>query len=493
MRKPSKLLLFALGLTSTIGISSAFAQQDPSGDGTWSLTEAITYASKNNLRAQQSLVNRDLDAVDLRQSRFNRLPSINAGGGYNYNTGSYQDPVTFSLVNQSSQTASAQVSANMPLFMGFQQVNTIKQNELDLMASEQNALAVQNDITIQIVTSYLNILFSEELIKTSSLQRDLTQQQLGRNRILFKAGSVAENSVLELESQLASDELSIINAQNQRDLAQVSLMQLLNIPISQTFKIEIPEIPEPDQKPVLVNGQEVFDIASQTQPAIKAADLRVLSAGKGLEIARGAYYPRLSLVGGVSSRYSNNSRLLLGRDIIDNGFLRQDLYKDSRGTTFDRSVYLPSLEFRSVYADSYSILDQFNDNISSQAGIQLSIPILNSLQARSNVQRAKINEYNARLNADIARNTLRQTIEQAYVDALAAQRKYIAAREQLRAAEKNYKNAELRLNSGVINTVDFNLIANNFRAAQSNLLQAKYEFTFKQKVLDFYQGKDISF
>ncbi len=493
MKKTPRLLLLALGFAGTFGISPVLAQQDPNGDGAWSLTEAIVYASKNNLRTQQSLVNRDLEAIDLRQSRFNRLPSINAGGGYNYNTGSYQDPVTFNLVNQSSQTASAQVNGNVPLFMGFQQVNLIRQNELDLQASEQNALAVQNDVTIQIVTAYLNILFSEELIKTSTLQRQLTSQQLNRNRILFKAGSIAENSVLDLESQLASDEVAIINAQNQRDLAKVSLMQLLNIPISEDFKIVIPEVPEPDQKPILLSGQQVFDIASETQPVIKAADLRVLSAAKSLDVARGAYYPRLSLFGSVSSRYSNNSRLLLDREIINNGFLRQDLYRDERGTAFDRSVFLPSLEFRSIYADSYSLLDQFNDNISTQAGVQISIPILNNLQARNNVQRAKINAYNARLNADIARNNLRQTIEQAYVDALAAQRKYIAAREQLRAAEKNYRNAELRLNSGVINTVDFNLIANTFRAAQSNLIQAKYEFTFKHKVLDFYQGKDISF
>src|SRR5690606_8247451 len=116
----------------------------------------------------------------------------------------------------------------------------------------------------------------------------------------------------------------------------------------------------------------------------------------------------------------------------------------------------------------------------------------NGMQVRSNVQRAKLSQLNARLNADLERNQLRQTIEQAYVDALAAQRKYAAAEQQVTALERSYRNAELRLNSGVINTVDFSVITSNYRRAQSSLIQAKYEYTFKLKVLDFYQGKEIT-
>lgn len=493
MKRTSRLLMLTLALACTAGLNDGLAQQSPTpDDATWSLQEAVDYALKNNLQARQSVMNRNLSAVDLKQSRYSRLPSINAGGGYFWNTGSYQDPVSFGLVNEDSRSSNVQASASIPLFMGFQQLNTIRQNELELQASEQNVQAVQNDLTIQIVTSYLNILFSDELIKTSTLQRDLTSQQLKRNRILFDAGSVAENTVLELESQLASDEVSIINAQNQRDISRVNLMQLLNIPVGQAFEIEIPQIPEPDQSPVVMNGQQVFDVAVQTQPGIRAADLRLLSAEKGLDIARGAYAPRLSLIGSINSRYFDKARFITGRTTVDNGYLKYDFYDDPQGKEFRESVFIPNV-ITTPITDDYPYLNQLSDNIATQFGFQLSIPILNSLQARSNVQRAKINHESAKLEADIARNNLRQTIEQAYVDALAAQRKYVAAREQLRAAEKNYRNAELRLNNGVINTVDFNIIANNFRNAQSNMLQAKYEFTFKQKVLDFYQGKDISF
>lgn len=486
-----KALLLGLGL-SLCTFSAAFAQQQGAGgDGIWTLEEAINYAKANNLQVRQSSLNRDLDRADLNQSKFNRLPSINANGSYGFNTGSFQDPVTFNLTTQNARTANGQINANLPLFSGFQQVNQIKQNSLALEASEQEYVSAQNDVTIQVVTAYLNILFANEQMSISELQRGLTEQQLKRTRILFKAGSLAENAVFDLESQFATDELNYITAQNQRDIARLSLMQLLNIPTTEKFEVEIPQIPEPDQNPVIVNGNQVYEVALQTLPAIRAADLRLRSSEKALDVAQGAYFPRLSLFAGAGSRYASTSRRLLGIETVDNGLSPQVVYYDAAGTRSE-TLYFPDISARRLEAD-YPLFRQFDDNLSTQVGLSLQIPILNSFQTRINVQRAKVSQQNAQLNADIARNNLRQTIEQAYVDALAAQRRYAAAKEQVNASEKNFRNAELRLNSGVINTVDFNVIANTYRSAQSSLNQAKYDYTFKLKVLDFYQGKDLSF
>lgn len=487
MKKLSKKLLLVIGL-SLSGVAGAMAQQQGGGsDNVWSLEEAVTYARDNNLQVRRSQLNRQFSKVDLTQSKFGRLPNINGGSSYNFNYGTYVDPTTSELRSEQSRTNNYQVNASVPLFAGFQQVNAIKQNEIELQASEQDLLSAQNDITIQIVTAYLNILFADELIKISDLTKGLTNQQLERTRILFNAGSVAENAVLDLESQLAADDLELINAQNQRDISRLSLAQLLNLPASENFKIVVPEIPEPDQNPVLVNVNQVYDVALQTLPAIQGADLRVLSAAKAVDVASGAYYPRLSMFAGLNTFYSS------ARDFRfpEQGELRPTPlgFMDSEGTA-PFIVYTPTTTFR---RETYGYLDQLQDGVGKNFGFSLQVPILNGLQVRSNVQRAKLQQQDAKINADIARNNLRQTIEQAYVDALAAQRRYAAAKEQLRAAEKNYSNAQLRLDSGVINTVDFNIIANTYRSAQSNLLQAKYDYTFKLKVLDFYQGEDISF
>ncbi|RDV16292.1 TolC family protein [Pontibacter diazotrophicus] len=485
MKKMSKKLLLVIGLSLT-GMAGAMAQQQGAGsDNVWSLEEAVSYARANNLQVRRSMLTNELARTDLTQSKFGRLPSITGGSSYNFNFGTYVDPTTSELRSEESRTNNWQLNANLPLFAGFQQVNTIKQNEIELRASEQDVLSAQNDITIQIINSYLNILFADELIKISQQTKDLTQQQLDRTRILFKAGSVAENAVLDLESQLAADDLELINAQNQRDFSRLTLMQVLNLPSSDDFRIVVPEIPEPDQDPVLINGQQVYEVALQTLPAIQGADLRVLSAARGLEVARGAYYPRLSMFAGYNTFYSS------ARDFrfpIEGVLQPSPIgFTDSQGTN-PFIVYTPVTR-----RETYAYLDQLKDGVGKNFGFSLQVPIFNGMQVRSNVQRAKLQQRDAQLNADIARNNLRQTIEQAYVDAVAAQRRYSSAKEQLRAAEKNYSNAQLRLNSGVINTVDFNIIANTYRAAQSNLMQAKYEYTFKLKVLDFYQGEDISF
>lgn len=476
--------MFVIGL-SLAGANGAIAQQNPN-DNVWSLLEAVEYAKANNLQVRQSRISRELNEVDLRQARFQRLPSLNGSSNLTYSSGTTVDPTVQELRTNEYTAIGIQAGASLPIFMGFQQTNLIKQYGLELQASEQDVLAIQNDITLQIVTSYLNILFAQELIKTSELQRNTTQQQLDRTRILFKAGSLAENAVLDLESQLASDDLNIINAQNQREISRLSLTQLLNLEGSgvDNFEIDIPEVPEPSANPILADPDMVYDVASQTQPSIKGADLRVLSAARALQVARGAYYPRISLSAGVNTFYNSQGRLydpsgsFVGRSI---GFV------DASGTE-QLLIYSPGL----VEKD-YPFSEQLRNTIGKQVGLSLNVPVFNGFQARSNVQRAKLSELNAKLNAEIERNQLRQTIEQAYVDALAAQRKYDAAQQQLAALERSFRNAELRLESGIINTVDFYVIANNYRNAQSSLLQAKYEYTFKLKVLDFYQGKDISF
>lgn len=485
MKKSSKSLLLALGLY-VAGAGTAWAQQDPNGDNVWTLEEAVEYARANNLQVRQSNLNRKVNEIDYLQSRLNRLPSLNANGNYTFNTGSFQNPVTFTVQTQEAQTASFSANASMPLFQGFALTNQVKQNKLDLEASQQDVLSTQNDVTIQIVTAYLNILFADELIKTSELQRDATRQQLERTRILFNAGSVAENSVLDLESQLATNELSVINAMNQREVARLNLQQLLNLEANEAFSIEVPELPEPEQNPLVVNGAQVFDAAVQTLPAIRAVDLRVQSAEKGVDVARGAYFPRLSLGAGINTRYNSTSDFIIGSE---NRYVKQTFYTDPQGLNEQNFYLLQPLPI----SEDYSFFDQAKDNVGKSYGINLSIPIFNGFQVRNNVQRALVAQENAALNADIARNNLRQTIEKAYVDAVAARRRYAAAKEQVKAAERNVNNAELRLNSGIINSVEYVIVANTFRSAQSELLQAKYDYIFKLKVLDFYQGKDLSF
>ncbi|PRY15653.1 outer membrane protein [Pontibacter ummariensis] len=485
MKNLPKCLLLALGL-SVAGTVGGYAQERPANEA-WTLEEALEYARLHNLQVRQSLVQKEVAEVDLRQSKYALLPTAVANASHTYNYGSSVDPLTSEFRTEQIRSNNISASSVVPLFQGFQLRKQIQQNRLDLAANTKDVAATQNDIMLQIVTAYLNILFADEVAKAAELQQATTQQQLERTRILFKAGSVAETNVLELESQLASDELNLINAQNQIDVARLTLVQLLNLGNPEDFDVVIPEIPEPALDATIVAPDQVYDVAVQVLPEIEAADLRVQSAEVGVGIARAAYYPRLSFSAAIFTGYSSG-RVFPFPETIEGVFNRQLVgFQDADGTQ-PFYLYTPA-----SVREEYLFSDQIEDNLGKQIQFSLTVPIFNGLQARSAVARAKLNQQAAQLNADFERNQLRQNIEQAAADARAALRAYVASKRQVEALERSFRNAELRLNAGVINSTDFNVIANDYRRAQTDLIQAKYDYFFKLKVLDYYQGNKITF
>jgi outer membrane protein len=313
---------------------------------------------------------------------------------------------------------------------------------------------------------------------------------------LLKAGSIPESTLLDSQSQLATDELNVITAQNQADLARLALLQLMNIDpaTARDFAIEVPNLPDPDEEaPYVIDLNQTFQDAAARLPEIKAAELRVLSARRSLDLARGGYYPRLALTGSLFTGYSSSavSRVLTGTS-TGSSFPLNIL--DANGNpvpgTTGFNVVLPG---QPTYdALPVRFFDQLSNNYGKSIQFGLSVPILNGLQVRTAVQRSIINEQAQAVRAEQARLTLRQSIEQAYADARAAQRQYAAAGRQVEALTLTQRNSEIRFNNGLLSGTEFNIAKNNLNFAVSNQLQAKYTFIFRRKVLDFYQGKPLA-
>lgn len=490
-RFPTKAFIFIAALA--LGTPAAVQAQTPAAAqatapaanaaGAWSLQECIDHALKNNLQIQQSRNRTKISRIDVNQAWAAMLPAVNGSASGGINFGSSIDPITSDFRTEQIKSANFSVSGNVSLFAGGQLRNQVKQQQLNEQANLLDAEKTQNDVVLSVVTAYLNILFAEELLKTSQLQYNTTQTQAERTEKLFRAGSVAESSVLEVNAQLATDELNIINAENQKAQAELQLVQLLNLPSADGFEIEKPELPDPDQSGIAASPAQIYDVAQQVMPEIKSADVRIKSAQRGLSVANGAYYPRLGLSASIFSGYSSARNLfaVTGTKLETIGFVNGDLNQQ----VLAQSPILTTA--------TYAFGDQFNDNLGKSVNLNLSIPIFNGFQARYNVSRQRINLKNAELSAEIARNQLRQQIQTAHADALAAQKKFVSARKQLVAVEQSYRNAELRFNAGVLNTTDFNVAANNYRRAQSDIIQAKFDYIFKLKILDFYQGKSLSF
>jgi outer membrane protein len=260
------------------------------------------------------------------------------------------------------------------------------------------------------------------------------------------------------------------------------------------FQVEVPTLPDPTA--IAATGPDLdpnatFDIARQNQPEIKAAELRVESARRGIDIARGAYYPRLTMAAGVQTGFSSvrTQNIRTGTSMVQVPVVQPDAAAPSGYRPSQYVILTPQTSFETL---PYKFLDQLADNRGEFVQLSLNVPILNGLQNRVGVQRAQVNIQQVELRAEQVRLQLRQNIQQSYADALAAQRRFAASSRQVEALTLALRNAEIRFNNGLLNGTDFNIARNNLTAAESDMIQAKYEFFFRQKVLDFYQGKPLA-
>jgi outer membrane protein len=474
--------------------AAALASPAAAATGPWSLQRTIDYALEHNIGLRINQLTVQDRAQVLRQSKAALLPTANLSATQAWQYGTSVNPLTYEFQSQTVRSNNVSGNSQLVLFQGFQLRNTIRRNALDLQASEADVQKARNDLSLNIASYFLQLVLAQELVRANQFYVTRDQEQIARTKLLLQAGSIPESTLLDSQSQLATDELNVTNAQNQANIARLNLLQLLNLDpaANPDFQIEVPALPDPDAEAALsLNTNELFQGAATRQPEIKAADLRVLSAGRSVEVARGAYYPRLVLGGSIFSGFSSARTVTqVGGDSTAR---RTIFFVQNPATPGAPLTPLNVITYqRNVSTLPQSYWSQLDQNLGQQVQFALSIPILNGLQVRTNVQRTLINAQQVQLQAEQARLTLRQSIEQAYADARAAQLQYAAATRQVAALNVTQRNAEIRFNNGLLSGTEFNVTKNNLNFAISNQLQAKYTFIFRRKVLDFYEGKPLA-
>jgi outer membrane protein len=399
----------------------------------------------------------ELNKVSLEQSKANRIPNVSANASEALNVGKNVDPTTNTFVTEGYHSTNLGVSSSYNLFNGMQNANTIRQNMLSVQAGASDIEKAKNDVTLNITTGYLQVLFAGEILSAAKSQEDATRAQVERTEKMVNAGKSPESDLLQIQSQMATDNLSVINAQNQLDLAKVTLMQLMEIPVTDGFEIEVPAMDETSEV-VLQTNEEIYLKSLAIQPQISGAAFRTSASMMALKVSEGAHWPRITLGANMNSNYASSRR---------------------KGT--------------SVNPEGYPFFQQMWDNIGQSFSMGVSVPIYSNRQIKSNIDRAKINLITSRLNEQNVKNLLRKSVEQTYTDLRASVKKFEATKLQVAATEAVYLNAEKKYSVGVMGATDFLIQKNNFTQSQSNLIQAKYDYIFKRKILDFYQGKAITF
>jgi outer membrane protein len=466
-----------LSILLILAVFTARAQQ------AWSLENCIQYAMENNIQIKQSVLNTEYNENLLKQSKLSQIPNLNADGNYTYSWGRVLDQTTYRFEdNQQSNSLGLGISSSANLFNGLRVRNTIIQNELNLMASYEDVEKIKNDISLNIAAAYLSIMFNKELLAVTENQLEITGQQVERTGKMVDAGKLAKGNYLELEAQYASEELNLVTAENQLAISLLNLQQILDLPIDTAFDVEIPELADPDEDPILINALEVYRIAETAMPEIKSAELNMESSEQGLKIAKGGRSPQLYLSANFNTGYSDLRKQVLSYEEGD----RYPIGETASGEpVFSYPPQIPQL-------GAYPFFEQIRDNRSGGVGMGLSIPIFNGWQVNTNIANAKIALENAQLELQSEKLRLYASINQAYADAVAALKQFVASEQALVSMEESFKYTEKKFEVGLVNTVDYNISKLQLTRTQSDLLQAKYDFIFRIKILNFYKGEPIT-
>jgi len=444
-----------------------------------SLQQAVEIAIRNNITVAQSATRVEAADINRKQAKANMLPSLNADFNYGWNNGRSIDPFQNIYVNQQLQGSNVSVSGNWNLFNGLQVQNSMKQTKFAHEATKMELQQAKDQLTINVIIAYLQVLSGEDLLLNLESQALVTKNQVERLQVLVSEGARGQYQLSDMKGQYANDQVSIVTAKNSLDIARITLCQLMNIPTSKTIQLERNDAPFP-QEPYGATPEMIY-ANGKNLPGIKATDLRVESAKKAIAVEKGAFMPRIGLYGNLFSNYSSaaETRTLTGTtDVTTDNYVLVNSVKTN--------VISPQSQFA---FQSISYNNQMKNNIGSGFGVAASIPIFNNLRTKYRVDQAKVQLKAAELDKSQADLTLRQNIEQAYANMESAYNRYKAVDEQYREYAESFRANEIRFNEGVINSFEYLQAKNNLDRARLNLTQIRYEYIFRTKILDYFQGK----
>ena len=407
------------------------------------MQECIDYAIENNLTIklrEQDLVTGELGVEDSRNAFLPRL-SGSASQSFNFGRG-----LTAQNTYANRNTSNFQVGASfsVPIFSGLRNIRTYEQSKLNLKQLAWQLESARDNISLNIIAQYLQVLYSREVMETSQSQVDLSSYELNRRRSLAEEGKIAEVEVLEAESQLAQDQLSLVNSVNDYNLAILELTQLLQLENSDDFQVVYLN----DGDPVIPSARQVYAKAAENYSSVKAAESNVEVSKLAIKVAETGYIPTLSLNGGIGSSY----------------------YKLNG---------IKNLPFKT----------QFKENYNTYIGLSLNIPIFDGLSTRTQVRRAKAQLFTSQLQVDQVKSDLYKSIEQAHVQACGAKEKFNTAKTSTNAASIAFEAMTEKYNLGRATSAEYEQSKTNLYKARIQQIQAHYEYLLRYRLLDYYQGK----
>lgn len=476
----------------SITLSIIFSTFLGQAQDTWTLERCIEYAQKNNINVKQSQLQVNGSDIAAQQSKAARYPGVNFSTNLGANFGRVINPQTNQFDNKAIGFNSGSVNINQIVYDGGRINASIKQAQINHQAAESDLEQTVLNISLNVAQAYLQILLGEEQTTSAKKRYDQSKAQLEQIEKLIKAGSRAGNERLDFVAQTTRTEQSVVAAQNNVDLAYLNLKQLLELDPESAFKIE---------RPANINLTNISDFEGLTmravynqafsrQPQIKAGELRLKSAEIDADIARSDRLPSISLFGSLSTNYSTAANKILDRSQPIPFILSEPSSVVINGTPASFQSY--GIDFDNISMKNNPFYRQYADNFGQAVGVSLQVPIYDRGMTRLAIERARLNAANQQLTNQRTQQQLKNDIQVALANAKAAKKQYDAADKTLSAATLAYESMEKRFKSGASSSFELTTARNNADTAERDLIIAKYDYLFKVKIVDFYQGRKIS-
>lgn len=423
-------ILLATFLCGFIGASAS----------TWSLDSCISYAVSHNLTVKSRQLEIQSGEIDITAAKNRHLPQFNAGASQSFSFGrGLTSDNTYT--NRNTSNFGWSVNMSLPIFQGLSAVRQTKYAKANLRALIEELEASKDDITLNVISAYLQVLYAGEMCKVADEQLRLSIVEQERREQLLEAGKIPELDLTEARSQVAQNQMSAVNAQNDRTLALVDLAQLLELPGIDGFDIA----PIDDDGLGIYPADEVYRRALAANHSILAGRRRIEAADRNISLAQSSYLPTLSFNAGIGSNYYTVSGI-----------------------------------------NSETFGQQMRNNFNKSLGFSLSIPIFDAFSSRNSVRRAKVQKLNAELQYEDNERRLYKNIQQAYYQALGAAEKRRAAEVSEAATREAFEAMQQKYNFGKANSTEYEQARSNYVRAMSEAVQAKYESILRRRILAFY-------
>ena len=435
--KAITLTLAALALAGSIR-----AQQG------WTLDRCIDYALENNIQIRQSDIAAQTRDVDLNTARSNRLPGVSASASQSWSFGRSLT-IDNTYANTNTASTSFSIGADMTLFAGGRVSGNIHNAQLGLEAAKADLERIKDDVRVQVAQAFIQIVYNRSILDVARNQVTIDSMQVERLDALAAIGKASSAEVASQRATLAQSQLSVTQAQNNLSMSILTLTQLLELPSPEGFDVIQPDA-DAIEFSIPDSPEQIYAQALDIKPAVKSEEIRLQQASNSIDIAKGGYYPTLSLSAGAGTGY----------------------YTSSNRTS-----------------DNFG--SQMKNNFGPHVGLNLSIPIFSRNNNRNSVRSAQLNMMNQEMQLDNVKKQLYKEIQQAYYNTVSSKSRYESSQEVQTSAQESFELMQAKYEGGKASITEFNESKNRLVTAQADVIKYRYEYLFNTALLEFYRNSSF--